>query len=341
MKEIRKEPFTGQWVFFNTSLREKIFEFWKDRHYEQTKLSECSFCEGHEGETPSEKLAYRKVNSSKDGPGWWVRVFENKGAVLQQDEELDRRPIGIYDVVTGYGVHEILVETPEHRTQLEELSFNQVRDVLWAYKERIAELKKDRRCKYVTIFKNFGLGTVGSMEHSHSQILATPITPKKVKEELIQAKSYYADKERCLYCDVIKHELKSNERVVLETPLFVALAPFASLSPYEVFILPKEHHATYEDLTPTEANDLTEMLIMVLKKLAKLLSVPPYTMAVHTSPNLVPRPGYWTTLEYDFHWHIEISPRLFRMSGLEWGTGFFFNPILPEVAAEELKNTKI
>ncbi len=340
MKEIRKEVFTGHWVVFNSALKEKVFEFWKERHYEKAKLTECSFCEGHEGETPAENLAYRKVNSQKDGPGWWIRAFENKAAVLQPDEELDKRPSGIYDVITGFGIHEIIVETPEHKTQLEELPFNQVRDVLWAYKERISELKKDKRFKYITVFKNFGLGTYGSMEHSHSQILATPITPRKIKEELIQAKNYYNDKERCLFCDVIKHELKLKERVVLETPLFVAITPFASLSPYEIFILPKQHHSVYEDISPTMANDLTETVIMVLKKLAVLLSVPPYTMAIHTAPNLIPRPGYWSTINYDYHWHIEISPRLFRMSGLEWGTGFFFNPVLPEVAAEELKNTK-
>lgn len=341
MKEIRKEAFTGHWVVFNSTLRDKIFEFWKERHFETAKQSECSFCAGHEKETPPENLAYRKVDSEKNGPGWWIRTFENKGAVLQPDEELDRKPSGIYDVISGFGVHEVIVETPEHKTQLEELSFNQVRDVVWAYKERIAELKQDKRFKYVTIFKNFGLGTFGSMEHSHSQILATPITPRKVKEELIQAKSYYEDKERCLFCDVIKHELRLKERIVLETPNFVVLTPFASLSPYEMFILPKQHQAIYEDIVPTVANDLTETIIIVLKKLAALLSVPPYTMAVHTAPNLIPRPGYWSTINYDFHWHFEISPRLFRMSGLEWGTGFFFNPILPEVAAEELRNTKI
>lgn len=341
MKEIRKEPFTGHWVVFNSNLREKIFEFWKDRHYEASKLTECSFCSGHEQETPPENLVYRKVDSLKDAPGWWVRVFENKDAVLQPNEELDRKPSGIYDVITGFGVHEIIVETPEHKTQLEELQFNQVRDIIWAYKERLTELKKDKRFKYITIFKNFGLGTFGSMEHTHSQILATPITPRKVKEELIQSKTYYEDKERCLFCDVIKQELRLKERVVFETPNFVVLTPFASLSPYEMFILPKLHQATYEEMTPTLANDLTETLILSLKKLAKLLSVPPYTLAVHTSPNLVPRPGYWSTIQYDFHWHIEISPRLFRMSGLEWGTGFFFNPIFPEVAAEELRNIQI
>lgn len=341
MKEIRKEVFTGRWVVFNSSLKDKVFEFWKERHYETAKLTECSFCSGHEKETPKESLAYRKVDSEKDAPGWWIRVFENKGAVLQPDEELERKPSGIYDVITGFGIHEIIVETPEHKTQLQDLSFNQVRDVIWVYKERISDLKKDKRFKYVTIFKNFGLGTFGSMEHTHSQILATPITPRKVKEELIQAKTYYEDKERCLFCDVIKQETKIKERVVLETPNFIAITPFASLSPYEVFIIPKQHQASYEDMTPTVANDLTETLIIVLKKMALLLSVPPYTLTVHTTPNIIPRPGYWSTIEYDFHWHIEISPRLFRMSGLEWGTGFFFNPIFPETAAEELRNTKI
>jgi UDPglucose--hexose-1-phosphate uridylyltransferase len=341
VKEIRKEAFTGQWVVFNSSLRDRIATFWKDRNYGIPKQTECGFCQGHEEETPTENLAYRRVDTIKNGPGWWVRAFENKGAVLQPDEELERRPMGIYDVTSGFGIHEIIVETENHITQLEELSFNQVRDVLWCFKDRIAELKKDQRFKYITVFKNFGLGTFGSMEHSHSQLLATPITPRKVKSELRQAKLYYADKERCLFCDVIRQENKLKERVVFETPHMIVLAPFASLSPYEMFIIPKQHLAAYEEMTPTVANDLTETLILALKKLAKLLSVPPYTIVIHTVPNLIPRPGYWSTVSYDFHWHIEISPRLYRMSGLEWGTGFYFNPIFPEVAAEELRNTII
>lgn len=341
MKEIRKDPFTGHWVVFNSALRDKIFEFWKDRHYEIPKLEKCSFCEGNESETPPETVSYRHSGTEQNKPGWWIRVFENKGAVLQPDEDLDRHPIGMYDVTTGFGIHEIIVETPKHQTQLEELPFGQVRDVLWCFKERISNLKKDIRLKYVTIFKNFGLGTFGSMEHSHSQLLATPITPRKIKDELTQSKDYYNDKERCLFCDIIKQETRMKERLIFETEHMVAISPFAALSPYEIFILPKKHNHLYEEISPTEMNDLTDILIVALKKLAKLLSVPPYTLTIHTSPNLTNRPGYWSTIMYDFHWHIEISPRLYRMSGLEWGTGFFFNPIFPEVATEELKNTQI
>jgi len=341
VKEIRKDIFTGQWVVFNTELKERIVYFWKERNYHLPKLSSCSFCEGREDETPPESLAYRKSGSQPNKTGWWVRCFKNKDAVLSTDEELDRRPVGIYDIVTGYGSHEIIVETNEHKTQLEELTFNQIRDVLWSFKEKISELKKDRGYKYVLVFKNFGLGTYGSMEHSHSQILATPIMPRKIKDELGQARLYYADKERCIFCDVIKQELRQKERVVYETQHFIILTPYASNSPYEMFIFPKIHNHLYEDITPTLANDLTETLALAMKKLAKLLSAPPYTLAIHTAPNLLPRPGYWSTIQYDYHWHIEISPRLFRLSGLEWGTGFFFNPILPEEAAEELKNTAV
>lgn len=341
MKEIRKDIFTGQWGVFNPELKDRIVNFWAKREYHIPKLSSCSFCEGKEQETPPETISYRKSGSSPNNPGWWVRGFKNKDAVLSAEVELDRRPVGIYDIVTGYGVHEIIVETQEHKTQIEELSFNQIRDVLWSFKERITDLKRDRGYKYVIVFKNFGLGTYGSMEHTHSQILATPIMPRKIKDELIQAKTYYADKERCIFCDVIKQELRQGERVVYETQHFVVITPFASNSPYELFILPKMHSHLYEDISPTLANDLSETLAVALKKLSKLLSAPPYTLAIHTAPNLLPRPGYWGTVQYDYHWHIEISPRLFRMSGLEWGTGFFFNPILPEEAAAELKNVSL
>ncbi len=341
MKEIRKDIFTGQWVFFNTGLKERVVKFWVNRQFNLPKNTSCSFCEGKEQETPPEVLAYRRSGTSPNQPGWWIRSFKNKDSALTLDEELDRRPVGIYDMVTGYGVQEIIVETPEHVTQLEELPFNQVRDVLWSFKERIAALKQNKGFKYVLVFKNFGLGTYGSMEHSHSQILATPIMPRKIKEELIQAKMYYSDKERCIYCDIIKQEIRQKERVLYETEHFVVMAPYASNSPYEMFIFPRSHSAIFEDITPTLVNDLTDTLIITLKKLAKLLSVPPYTLVIHTAPNFLPRPGYWSTVQYDYHWHIEISPRLFRLSGLEWGTGFFFNPILPEEAVSELKNINI
>ncbi|MCX7990828.1 MAG: galactose-1-phosphate uridylyltransferase [Proteobacteria bacterium] len=341
MKEIRKDIFTGQWVVFNTDLKERMVNFWLKREFNVPKLATCSFCEGKENETPPETLAYRRSGTIPNGPGWWIRTFKNKDSALIPDEELDRRPVGIYDMVTGYGVQEIIVETPEHRTQLEELPFNQVRDVLWSFKERISSLKANKGFKYVLVFKNFGLGTFGSMEHSHSQILATPIMPRKIKDELIQAKLYYSDKERCIFCDVIKQEIRQKERVIYETEHFVVIAPYASNSPYEMFIFPRVHSALYEDITPTLANDLTDTLIITLKKLSKVLSAPPYTLVIHTAPNFVPRPGYWGTVQYDYHWHIEISPRLFRLSGLEWGTGFFFNPIMPEEASIELKNISV
>lgn len=338
MKEMRKDITTGHWVIFNSQLRERLVEFWKDRNYGQPKLPTCSFCSGSEAETPPETASFRSNGTPPDRPGWWVRSFRNHGSVLDTEEELDRRAMGMYDVTSGFGIHEIIVETPDHVTQLEELPAGQVRDVLWFYRERIAAVKQAAPYKYVIVFKNFGLGTVGSMEHSHAQLFAAPVTPTKVKDELNQARRYYADKERCLYCDVIRLEHRNRERLVFETDRFVVLCPFSSMSPYEMMILPKAHEPFYEEMSPETANDLAAVLVRTQRLLARCLGTPPYTFVIHTGPNVRPRPGYWSSIREDYHWHIEIAPRLFRITGLEWGTGLYFNPIFPETAADELRS---
>jgi UDPglucose--hexose-1-phosphate uridylyltransferase len=198
--------------------------------------------------------------------------------------------------------------------------------------------------KYVMIFKNHGEAAGASLAHAHSQIIATPVTPRTVSDELDAARTHYVAKERCLFCDVLAQELKDGARIVAADPAFVALAPYASRFPFEIMVLPRRHSASFGEITPDERAALARILRDVLRKLKVALDDPPFNYMIHTSPNpdYEPiRPHHFQTLRHDFHWHVEIIPRLVRVAGFEWGTGFYINPTPPEDAAEWLRKTEI
>ncbi len=206
------------------------------------------------------------------------------------------------------------------------------------YQARIIDLYKDKRFRYVIVFKDYGaLAGASTIEHSHSQLIALPATPQQIKTELSGAKAYFEYKERCIFCDIIANELEDQSRVVLETDYFVVLAPYASRFPFEILIFPKRHTFSFEIVTPEEITNIGEVLKKVMQALYDTLSDPPYNYILHTSPNLLPQRGYWSTIQEDFHWHLEIIPRVKRTDGFEWGTGFFINPVAPETVASKLK----
>jgi UDPglucose--hexose-1-phosphate uridylyltransferase len=298
----------------------------------------CVFCEGRERETPPEVYALRPGRSNPDTPKWDVRVVPNKYPALSTTGEPGREGLGMCDLMNGVGTHEVIIETPEHAKDLAELSQSHIAKVLATYRHRIAALREDERLKYVLIFKNQGRAAGASLEHAHSQLIATPITPKRVKEKLDGAKRHYDYRRRCIFCDYIKQETDLfGERLVLETDGFVVLSPFAARFPFEMWILPKRHAADYACIEDDEILDLAAVLKRVLMKLRVALGNPPFNYVLHQAPFRRPRGGYWTTIEDDYHWHIELMPRLTRIAGFEWGSGFYINPTPPEVAAETLR----
>jgi UDPglucose--hexose-1-phosphate uridylyltransferase len=236
--------------------------------------------------------------------------------------------------MNGIGAHEIVVETPRHDRSLHELSVEEIANVVHAYSARIADLSGDRRLRYVLMFKNHGEGAgAHTISHSISQLMALPVTPRTVKAKLIEARQYFRMKERCVYCDVLEQELKSSRRLVAENKDFAVIAPFASRFPFEMTVLPKGHNSAFSRITPAQAENLARALREVLQKLDQKLGSPPYNLALHDRPFLRPKEGYWGTIEDDFHWHLEILPQIFRITGFEWASGFFYNPVPPEVAA--------
>jgi UDPglucose--hexose-1-phosphate uridylyltransferase len=262
-----------------------------------------------------------------------LRVVPNKFPALQIHGELNKTGEGIFDKINGIGAHEVVIETPEHNLSLSTMHLKAVEDALWAYYMRLNDLKKDRRFRYVLIFKNEGEDAGASLEHTHSQLIALPIVPKLVKEEVDAAEQYFNFKERCIFCDVINQELEDGRRVIYENKDYLALAPFAPRAPFETWILPKRHESAFYPPNK-DFSSLAEILQRTLKQIDRILDIPPYNFIIHTSP------FYNETNEY-YHWHIEIMPKLTKIAGFEWGSGFYINPTPPEEAAKFMREAKI
>jgi UDPglucose--hexose-1-phosphate uridylyltransferase len=279
-------------------------------------------------------MAYRKDGNLPDRNGWSLRVIPNKFPALQIEGDLDREGEGIYDKMHGLGAHEVIIESPNHNDTLSSMPEERVEDVLWAYRDRILDLKKDDRFRYVLIFKNHGEQAGASLEHPHSQLIATPIIPKRVREEVDGAKAYFDLKDRCIYCDLIRQELQAESRVIALNDEFVAIAPFASRFPFETWILPRSHEPFFQDSKKADMVSCSRMLKGVLGKMNQVLTNPPYNYLIHSSP-------LQETESDHYHWHIEIMPTLVKVAGFEWGTGFYINPVPPEDAAKYLREARL
>ncbi len=339
MNQLRRDPITGVWTIIVQNGKEPA-ELKSDPAYQAFRPKDgenCMFCQGRENETPSEIFAVRNNGSARNEPGWRVRVVPEKYPVLQIHGDLNNRGYGMYDMYDGIGAHELVIESPEHTKALADLSEQELSEVLTAYRERTLDLKRDTRFRYVLVHKNSGAGFEPHARHAVTHVLASPITPQRVREEFMNAQQFFAMKERCLFCDVIRQETTDAQRIVAENEGFVALCPFASRAPFETWILPKRHETFYE--LNTELPVLARLMRTILVKLRELLGESNYIMEVHSGPNLNAgkQRGYWKTVEKDFHWHIEIAPRLRGYASYESGLGFHVNWVPPERAAEMLR----
>lgn len=330
MPELRREPVSGRWVIVATERAARPTDF-KTSH-QIIKNSFCPFCEGNEDKTPPEIMAYRDNGAMPNTGGWRVRVVPNKYPALQREGEYTKCEEGIYDTMNGIGAHEVIIESPRHIQSLTALDNENVKEVLLCYRDRLVDLKNDKRFVYGLLFKNVGFSAGASLEHSHSQLIVTPIVPPLVANEIANAKAFYQHKGRCLFCDMIQQEIETNKRIVISTDNFVVFAPFASRFPFEIWIIPKKHGSHFENIQGFEAEELAHVLKSALIKLEAALDFPPYNYIIHSAPFNVTE----SESEY-FHWHIEIIPRLTNIAGFEWGTGFYINPTPPEEAAELLR----
>jgi UDPglucose--hexose-1-phosphate uridylyltransferase len=337
MPQLRKDPIFNRWVIISTERARRPQDFVFEKRGE-AKGGFCPFCEGNEAKTPPEIISFRKSGTKANEPGWWLRVIPNKYPALAIEGDLSRKGIGMFDQMNGVGAHEVIVETTRHIIDIAELSESEIAEVILSYQMRSLDLKKDPRFRYILIFKNCGEGAGASLEHSHSQIIATPVTPKRVREELLGAAQHYQLKERCVFCDIIEQEIDSGKRLIQESRDFLVISPFAACFPFETWIVPKRHHPDFDQMTEGERKDLAATLKKTLYRINRALDKPPYNYLIHTAPNRVPRSGYWQTIDKDYHWHLEIVPRVTGIAGFEWGTGFYINPTPPEDAATYLRS---
>jgi len=325
MAELRREPVTRMWVVVTTDHPKGPSDYlsFKPPYRVQEVEGPCPFCPGNEKMTPQETYSLRR-----DGGRWSVRVVPNKFPFFHIEGDYDRRPEGMYDVMEAIGAHEIVVEAPDHDQSLATMEPMQIEKILRAYRERLTDLEKDQRFQQFLILKNYpGIFN----RHPHSHILAMPVIPKRIDEEVWGTLDYYQSKERCIFCDIIKEEMAMKKRVILETVHFLIFLPFASRYPFEAWIIPKVHSPDFHRIKEEEMADLSGGIQSLFRCFFELLSDPPYSFTLHTSPvqNRFHRPEY--------HWHIETRLRIGLREGFEWGTGFFVNPTPPEDAANFLR----
>lgn len=318
MPEIRKDIFGNGWVIYSSQRNGRPNDYIREN-------VKCPFCPGNEEDTPPEILRY-----PSRGP-WQIRVVPNRYPALT-DEDKPRKPLaGFYEYMNGYGIHEVLVETPEHGGGFESFDLKRIQKIFEFYSERYSAIKKKKNIKYVMVFKNVGRNAGASLRHPHSQIIGLPLIPLTVQNELYRAEEFKKSRKKCLFCETVKSEIKYKARVVSENSDYLAFCPFSSKFFFETWIIPKKHEPFFES-PDLDFSSLAEMVKDVFSRLSFSVRGLSYNMIIHGAPQ-----GSFPF----YHWHIEILPKLANLAGFEWGSGFYINSIKPEEAAGILRDKKI
>jgi UDPglucose--hexose-1-phosphate uridylyltransferase len=330
MPELRKDPITGRWVIIAVERAKRPVGISLEPDPPQAETD--PFLPGHERLTPPAILTFH--DEAAADRRWQARVIPNKFPALRVEGELQREGVGLYDKMTGVGAHEVIIETPDPNKRFTQYNEHEIQLVLRAYRDRIRDLRRDIRLKCIIIFKNEGRLAGATQQHSHSQLIALPIVPKNVMEELHGAKEYYEFKERNVYLDIVSQELRYGERLVTENPDFVTIAPFASRFPFELWVMPRRHASSFQTIADDQLVFLAKILSRTMKLLERALGRFAYNLVLHSAPLQEEHLPY-------YHWHFEIAPRLTRIGGFESGSGFYINPTPPEEVAAYLRKLKV
>lgn len=330
MPELRLNLITREWVIIakERAKRPEDFRAKSERRALPQFSETCPFCPGNEGRTPPETYSLLDEN------GWSVRVTPNKFAALSYKGERRRENGGIKRTLSGVGIHEVIVETPSHNMTTALLPLSQVENILRVYRERFVEAYKDPRVEHVIIFKNQGERAGTSLEHPHSQLVGTPVTPIQVRMRVDEAIRFFDDTGDCLMCKTLKDELQEGTRIIMETEHFVAFIPYAALSPFHTWIFPRRHNPSFAGITDEEINDLARIMKTTLGKVYYGLDNPDFN---YTIRSMRPISG---NIEF-FHWYLSIVPRVYQTSGFEMGSGMYINMALPEASAEFLRSIDV
>ncbi len=326
--DLRQDPITGRWVIIATERARRPNDYM--RH--PVTLSpprNCPFCEGNEKKTPPEIFSYR-TRGAADEPGWTVRVVPNKFPALRPEGDLNHSDDGPYQRMKGVGAHDVIIESPDHMSTFGSLPAESLASAFFAFRQRILDLSRDPRLRCAVLFKNHGEAAGASLEHTHSQLIALPVVPKQLQEEIDGAARLHHSSGRCIYCQIEQFEREGGERLILETEHFLVLCPFAPRFPFETWVLPRVHGSHFERAPDAVLHDLGGVMQTLVGKLERVLGHPAYNLVIHSSPLREKE------LEH-YHWHIELIARLTRVAGFEWGSGIYLNPTPPEEAARFLK----
>lgn len=331
MSEIRQNLITRDWVIIADERAPRPNQFAKQTEIHRQLTSyraDCPFCPGNEHDTAEE------ICCLGDRENWTVRAVFNKYPAVSPAEEPVYKIQGSYRCMSGFGVHEVIIEHRRHNANIAFLSVAEIADIFTMYRERYSQLRRDPRIKTIVIFKNHGQQAGTSIEHPHSQIAATPVVPVQLRDRLSEAIRYFDETGECLYCRTLKDELASAERIIAETEHFVALIPYAALSPFHMWIFPKRHTCSFEEISDVEIIDISLILKTVIGKLYYGLNNPDYNYTIRSIPTDQDYTDY-------YHWYLAIIPRVSQAAGFELGSGMFINSSLPEESAEFLRSVEV
>ena len=327
--ELRKDPITRSWVIIGDDVSEA-----------STQPHDCRFC-GANADSAQIVATLPGLN----GNPWSARSVVHPQALYHIEGDPGRRGEGLYDRMRAVGAHEVLVENPGHEGHIWNVPEAEVEQFLRLAAQRIQDLKRDSRFKYVSIFKNHGDRAGQEFTHPTSQLTATTFVPRRVLYELRAGRDYFASKERCVFCDILSQEERQGVRIVEMRGDFVALCPYAPRVPYEVWILPRTHDAAFERTATSRAGNLTEFAALLRRTLQRIRAfTEAFHLVLHTSPNSQHPSGamgYWETLDDDYHWHIEILPILEAKARSYTFKETYYSPLTSETAVTRLREVKI
>jgi len=327
MSEWRADPVTGQWTIVADDLPVSRRDFVVDG-ISRPLDSPCPLCEGRELTAGHEITAVRD-GSSADGPGWSLRVVPNRVPALRVEAGMSGGQDGLFVHRPGLGAHEVVVETPSHDVSWFTMSADELARIFAAWRDRMADLRRDGRLRAVVAFKNHGAKAGARLAHAHSQIVATPLVPPAIVQEVEAARRHHTATGTCLFCELVAQERAAGVRVVAEMAGHVALAPYASRTPFETWLLPQHHRARFDEATADDLAGLAALLRHVLGHMGRELERPAFNAVLHSAP-------FDETGDDAYHWHLELVPRVLRATGLDVAAGLPINPVPPEKAARVL-----
>ncbi|PQO27172.1 galactose-1-phosphate uridylyltransferase [Blastopirellula marina] len=331
--QLRRDPLLGYQVVIAEG-REDRPQQWK-ASIPPPSAMRCPFCGGHEDATPHERLVLpANAARSADQMPWEVRVLPNIYPSLSPDfpDEVPASDDNLYTFSSASGVQEVIVESPQHITSFAQLPEANAVLTFQAYQQRLNAMRAAGHCRYVQLFKNNGPAAGASLEHSHSQLMATRIVPPIVQHELDASEAYFQTHQRSFWSDLIERELAAGSRIVHADENLIAFCPFASRMPFELCVLPRLRQADFGGANPTLLEQLALLLRSLLARVEKALNFPAYNYLIHTLP-------FDTFAQDHYHWHVEVLPRVTVRAGFEWGTGLYVNPLSPERAAQILRDS--